>query len=342
MGSPAPQTSPVSINDVSATSPEALARVILRCRELAGFLEKALPLLPARSDTPFLYGQLDDALKRLHVSLRPLVAEELAQAEKGGGFLRRFASKKSREAPRKSETRYDLEGNAWTIPVTEMVGFLSHSGKSGLLWITSPTETFVLEFARGNLVHATSNAPPVAYRLGEILLDQKLVDAVELARLVEAAKSADDMLGSYLVRSGRLRHEDLQRALAIQVQQLFHRLMDAENAIYRFQEGAQLLRSYGLEVNITQLLLESARRKDEERQRADKAAAASGAENAPAGKDALGVLDQPEPVLPSDAKAKTQEKQEKAAEEGVAASTSSPEDSGTSASERPSPASRDR
>src|ERR1041385_8914506 len=107
MGSPAPQTSPVSISDVSATSPEALARVILRCRELAGFLEKALPMLPTRGDTPFLYGQLDDALKRLHTSLRPLVAEEFGQAEKTGGFLRRLAGRKSREAPRKSETRYD-------------------------------------------------------------------------------------------------------------------------------------------------------------------------------------------------------------------------------------------
>src|SRR5262245_7070541 len=108
MESPVPQTKPVSLSDVSATSPEALARVILRCRELAGFLEKALPLLPTRSDTPFLYGQLDDALKRLQVSLRPLVAEELAQVDKGGGFLRRLAGKKAREAPRKSETRYDL------------------------------------------------------------------------------------------------------------------------------------------------------------------------------------------------------------------------------------------
>jgi hypothetical protein len=42
--------------------------------------------------------------------------------------------------------------------------------------------------------------------------------------------------------------------------------MDAENALFRFQEGAQLIRSHGLEVNITQLLLESARKKDEERQ----------------------------------------------------------------------------
>jgi len=299
MGSPAPHPSPVVISDASSSSPEILARVILRCRELAGFLDKALPLLPGRTDTPFLYGQLDDALKRLHASLRPLVAEELAQAVKGGGLLRRLAGKKPREARKKGEARYDLEGNSWTIPVTELVGFLSHSGKSGLLWITSAAETFVLEFARGSLVHATSNAQPVAFRLGEILLEQRLIEQAELTRLIDAAKSADDMLGSYLVRSGRLRHEDLQRALAIQVQQLFHRLMDAENALYRFQEGAQLLRSYGLEVNITQLLLESARKKDEARQRSEEHASPEDDDSEPA-RDELGMLDrEPAPVLPS-------------------------------------------
>jgi hypothetical protein len=137
------------------------------------------------------------------------------------------------------------------------------------------------------------------------------------------------MLGSYLVRSGRLRHEDLQRALAIQVQQLFHRLMDAENALYRFQEGAQLLRSYGLEVNITQLLLESARRKDEERQRAERASSAAAPAAPPA--DELAVLDrEPEPVLPAGGK--------KAEEPEKAAASA---DSEASGSELPSRASRD-
>jgi hypothetical protein len=256
------------------------------------------------------------------------MAEELAQVEKGGGFLRRLAGKKPREAARKNEARYDLEGNSWTIPVTELVGFLSHSGKSGLLWVTSPTETFVLEFARGSLVHATSNAQPVAFRLGEILLEQKMIEPAELVRLVEAAKSADDMLGSYLVRSGRLRHEDLQRALAIQVQQLFHRLMDAENALYRFQEGAQLLRSYGLEVNITQLLLESARKKDEQRQEADQPVTGGRGSRAP---DGLALLDQePAAVLPSPT-----EDPASASERGQ------PEAQPASASELPSPASTD-
>jgi len=253
-------------------APETLARVVLRCRDLARFLEESIAGLPERDAAPFLYGQLEEAIGRLQNGIRSLSEEERA-SESTGGFLRLFAGRRSRESsPRKRAPQYDLEGNAWTIPVTELVGFLSHSGKSGLLWVTSTSETFVLEFSRGNLVHATSNAPPAAYRLGEILLSERLFQADELAKLIHHARAADDLLGSFLVRSGRLSHAELQRVLSIQVQQLFHRLMDADSAFYRFQEGAQLLKSHSLEVNITQLLLESARRKDEDRQRIERAA----------------------------------------------------------------------
>jgi hypothetical protein len=257
--------SPTREKPAASSSPEALARLVLRCRELAAFFEGVLSELPARNETPFLHGQLDDVLRRLHGALKPLMQDDGAGPDKGGpGFLRRLAGRKPR-TQRASEARYDLEGNAWTIPVTELVDFLSHSGKSGLLWVTSASETFVLEFSKGSLVHATSNAPPAAFRLGEILVREKMLQASELDEFIGHAKAADDLLGSYLVRSGRLKHQHLQRVLAIQVQELFHRLMDAENALYRFQEGTGLLRSQSLEVNITHLLLESARKKDEER-----------------------------------------------------------------------------
>jgi len=260
MGSPTDPISPANL------PVETMARLVLRCRELAAFVEESAPRLPARAESPFLHGQLDDVLRRLQLSLRPLGVEERTPSEKSHSFLSRLAGKKPREVKGASGPRYDLEGSAWTIPVTEVIGFLSHSGKTGLLWVMTASETFVLEFARGNLVHATSNAPPAAFRLGEMLLREKLLEPTELAQLIELAKAADDLLGSYMVRSGRLKQSDLRRVLTMQVQQLFHRLMDAKDALFRFQEGGQLLRSQGLEVNITQLLLESARQKDEDRQ----------------------------------------------------------------------------
>lgn len=270
-------------NDAGA---ERLARLVLRLNELARELDGAQGRLPARGETPFLHGQLDELVRRVSVLLRPLGSEERTREEKGV-FSRLFSGTKKKEAvPTTAEARYDLEGNAWTIPVTELVNFLSHSGKSGLLWVTSTSETFVLEFARGNLVHATTNNPPEPFRLGSILVREGRLSQAELEEAVAHARAADDLLGSFLVRSGKLTHAELQRVLTIQVQEMFHRLMDADSALFRFQDGAQMLRSQGLEVNITSLLLESARKKDETRLAEQKHA------------DALALLSQPEPPLP--------------------------------------------
>lgn len=273
-GSPTP---PAALD----ASPEELSRLVLSCNELARRLDVSLGKLPARGETPFLYGQLDDVLRKLAAQLRQLSPEEKPREEKGV-FSRFFGTKKARPAPGAAEARYDLEGNAWTIPVTELVNFLSHSGKSGLLWVTSPSETFVLEFARGSLVHATTNNPPEPFRLGAILVREKMLLPEDLEQAIAHARAADDLLGSYLERSGKLQHAELQRVLTIQVQEMFHRLMDADNALFRFQDGAQLLRSQGLEVNITSLLLESARKKDElrnaEQKKQDELAALDGPE----------------------------------------------------------------
>lgn len=267
-------------------SAELLARLVLRLNELARELDGSHGKLPSRSETPFLHGQLDDLVRRVSALLRPLGAEERTREEKG--VLSRFFSgtKKKEATPVATEARYDLEGNAWTIPVTELVNFLSHSGKSGLLWVTSTNETFVLEFARGNLVHATTNNPPEAFRLGSILVREGHLSAPELEEAVSHARAADDLLGSHLVRSGKLSHVQLQRVLTIQVQEMFHRLMDADNALFRFQDGVQMLRSQGLEVNITSLLLESARKKDETRLAEEKRG------------DGLAVLAEPAPAAP--------------------------------------------
>jgi hypothetical protein len=286
----------------TSVDPEALARLVLRCRELSGYLAGLEGCLPGRADTPFLFGQFTDAARKLIEQLRRLAHLEEEARDERGGILKLLGGKK-RRSPSGAEQRIDLQGNAWTIPVTELVNFLSHSGKSGILWVTTADETFVLEFARGSLVHATSNGTPREFRLGEILLREGMLERDELETKIVGARSADELLGSYLVKSGRLTSQELQRALAIQVQELFHRLMDAENAIYRFQEGVQMLRTEGLEVNTTQLLLESARKKDEERRASELAAAPAPpvAQPAPSGVPAPGfelrgsleVLDDP-------------------------------------------------
>jgi len=238
---------------------EELARLVLACRDLALRIDGAVEDLPERAQAPFLYGQLDAAIDGLRHVLTRLSAQE--EDERHGLLRQLLGTRKKRPAP--AEAGADLQGNAWTIPVAELVNFLGHAEKTGVLHVVTQGETFLLEFARGNLMHASSNAAPAEHRLGAILEREGLLVPDELEASLLAAAEAEDLLGSFLVRRGRLSSEALARALALQTQELFHRLMDAANAVYRFQEGVRLLHSQNLEVNIVQLLLESARKKDE-------------------------------------------------------------------------------
>jgi hypothetical protein len=258
-------------------APELLARLVVRCRELETFLRMSLGNLPSPEQSPFLFGQLEDVVTRLQEGLAELELEGPERGEDDWGGLRRLFSGKKRKAAAPTypqarslgKARYDLQGSAWTVPVTELVGFLSQTGKSGVLWVTTTSETFVLEFTRGSLVHAASNAPPRNFRLGEILIQMDVLERERLEREIAGAKATKQFLGSHMLRSGAVTSDQLQQALTLQVQELFHRLMDAENATYGFQDGLQLMRAQTLKVNITSLLLESARKKDEARLRAE-------------------------------------------------------------------------
>ena len=76
-----------------------------------------------------------------------------------------------------------------------------------------------------------------------------------------AKKSPADM--GQLMEAYMKYDEELRTVLVHQVQQLFHRLIQTKNAIFRFREGMQVMLAYPVSLNITQLLLESARVHDE-------------------------------------------------------------------------------
>ena len=261
----------------SATlDPEVLARLVVQFREFRLSIERMGPQLPKREDTPFLYLQLEDALKRLAGTIhglgtsplgadpRPAYPAAPAKQERRGlldRFLRR--RKEVEEPPKEVPQGVDLQGTSWTIPVSELLSFLSLSHKSGALWIHTPHETFMLEMRAGRLVHATSDRTPPGMRIGDFLADMGRIPRAEVDSLVAAAQEAKETLGAYLVRTGKITAETLQEALGIQVQSLFHRLLSSENAVYRFQEGLNHSGTGDIQLNVTSLLLESARFHDD-------------------------------------------------------------------------------
>ncbi|HED65629.1 MAG TPA: DUF4388 domain-containing protein [Planctomycetes bacterium] len=242
-----------TLHGPAPVDPGGLSQVLMRLRDLRRHLENSLGGGLEDEQSQFLRTQVEQEVREIEALLQPL------KGKKTKGLVARFKehrAKRGREAP-------DFQGNSWTISIPDLVGFLSCGRKTGVLWVDSEAENFVIELREGGLVRATSNRTPETLRLGELLVQLGALDKGEIEQVVQDARQAGMSLGGYLIRSGRAKEEEIEAALLVQVQSLFQRLMSTENAVYRFREGVDLADAQSLDLNVTQLLLEGARLHDE-------------------------------------------------------------------------------
>jgi hypothetical protein len=158
-----------------------------------------------------------------------------------------------------------LSGHASVAAVSEVLGFLSAMGKSGVLWVDVPTECFLVQLKHGSVVYAQGDNPPKGQRLGEILMGRQTITEEVLRTALERASASHEVLGGYLVRENLISQVQLSSALAEQAQMIFHRMFGNPDATYQFEDGVRMVESQDVRLNVIQLLLESARVNDEGR-----------------------------------------------------------------------------
>ena len=232
------------------TSSGRVQRLVTHCRAFRDHIDALIEIIDDAPDASLSSTDLEDAVEEL----RGFTAD-FGQRLKPWSLLSRGDD----------ERPAYLEGTAWTVSVPELVGFLASSNKSGVLWVSTESERFVIVLDEGKLAHAVSDRTPQGARIGELLAKQGALREEDIGDLVERARAEGTSLGTHLVRSGRVSSHDVEAALRTQVQELFGRLLDAPEAIYRFQEGDELVRIDPLELNVAKVLLESARLVDERR-----------------------------------------------------------------------------
>ncbi len=171
------------------------------------------------------------------------------------------------ESPITSE--YALFGNTQTIPLPDLIGWLSSQKKDGSLEVWTQDESITLYLEKGNLVHAVSDRSPTGNRLGEILIEQGVLDENELDRLIDQAKESNLKLGDLLSSESVITEEELRRALETQVQRLFDRLFQVEDARFGFKDCVPVDLDGRIQLNVNYLFLESARALDEASDRAE-------------------------------------------------------------------------
>lgn len=157
-----------------------------------------------------------------------------------------------------------LKGHSQAIAIPEILGFVSSLRKSGLLRINSSNESFLVQLEDGALVYAQGDNPPEGGLLGDILVSQGALNREELEETLPGQDDCEDILGRMLLDGGIITKDQLCIALAFQVQSLFHRMYVAQNAIFQFDEGVKLMEGQDIRLNVTSLLLDSARNTDED------------------------------------------------------------------------------
>lgn len=266
------------------TDPAALASLVEKCAKLCSNAETAIQNIHD-DDGAFLAHNLEGALQQLELILRVIgqdSGEDGSRDSDRQGFLSRLFARETGTNDKDTEPRpamppsFDVSkqglfGNSWTVGLAELLGFLAFGHKTGVLWVDSQTENFIVQLIDGKLVHATSDHTPEGLRLGEILVGLGYLTRRQLERFL-VKNEGESVSGEELLESGMISDDELQHALTHQVKQLFLRLVRTQKAVFRFSEGMQIELAHTVDLDVNRLLIDSAKEFDEAGSSAQRAA----------------------------------------------------------------------
>lgn len=265
---------------------EQISELLERCIFLCGEAENQLDNLSS-DRCAFLSTSVTEALQQLELMLRIVEdeQEDSPQRQARQGLLKRLFQRgedgstgEEFQPPSFDVSKMGLHGNTSTIPITELLSFLAYGSKTGVLWVDSPNENFLVGIVEGQLRHANSDQTPPGLRLGEVLVHLGCLTERQLGR--HLGRHSDDtaiesVTGESLLDSGIISDEELGAALSYQTRALFERLTSTSSAVFRFREGMEVSLAYQVELDINQLLLDYARVQDEAAHASAQAAAAA-------------------------------------------------------------------
>ena len=159
-----------------------------------------------------------------------------------------------------------LSGSSAVVALTEVLELLASQGKTGIMEVDTGKEQITLHLRHGKLVHASSDGAPEGDRLGDLLVSMGFVTRDRLTSFLQGFAGSGRLLGEILATGSVVSAEELQAALAEQVQRQFNRLFEAADARYRFTpadvDSGEFQR---VDLGLRFLLFESARHLDQSR-----------------------------------------------------------------------------
>jgi len=226
--------------------------------EIVQRIKHAFLMAPGQVSLPDAVGVLDE----LHWSAKHL-DDGVQKLERHVGIRRRPVARHGHGAAA-PKPNHALRGSTRSIPMPDLIALLSAQRKTGTLYIKAGDERFVLELLEGAVVHVVSDSPGRTQRLGDILVAQHKISTGQLEEFLSRYCRKDGRLGEALAKTRVVSEEDLRDALEYQVRELFRRVFSVDEALFSFTSGKVSDLQHRVSLNTTQLLLETARRQDED------------------------------------------------------------------------------
>jgi uncharacterized protein DUF4388 len=127
-----------------------------------------------------------------------------------------------------------LEGTIKDFGLPDIFQLIGLQRKTGLLTLTSETESVTVTFENGMVVMADSSSKRLEDRLGNVLVKQGKLGRDRLEEALETQKQTLQRLGHILGTSGFITSKDLKDALQVQVSQIVFRVFRWRDGHYHF------------------------------------------------------------------------------------------------------------
>ncbi len=161
-----------------------------------------------------------------------------------------------------------LKGDVEILGLGTLLQTLAMNGREGVLTLYRDMDRKTIYFGPHG-IRLLSTTMKRVNKLGKILVRLHKITADDLKGLLEEQKLVGWKLGQIAVNTGKISQQDLETALHEQVQEEIFDLFMWQAAAFEFADGAPREKSNNplaeltIDTNLTQIILEAARRQDE-------------------------------------------------------------------------------
>ncbi len=158
-----------------------------------------------------------------------------------------------------------LQGTLKDFGLADILQLIGIQRKTGVLTLDSGSETVTVKFREGQVVGADSSTRNLEDVLGSVLVRTGRITETQLAEALRTQRSTLQRVGYILVKSNAISEDTLQEALRIQVTQMVYRLFRWRDGQYQFasSDHVDYDREHFQPIGAETILMEGARMLDE-------------------------------------------------------------------------------